>query len=95
MFSTGPAIRNRHVSSWNHFIPGCLFLNIPVFVPVFSSGVGELGKRLRSESEPEQPVRVLLHHPPSAAGPGVRRPQLSAPHRHGACRGPQTDRHGG
>lgn len=84
--------QSEHVT---HFVPESLhpWLSLPKFLcidSVSSSGVGERGERLRSESEPQQSGGVLLHHPPSAAGPGVRRPQLSASHRHGARRGPQT-----
>lgn len=91
--------------SWCEFQPKCMqlshfileslhpWMSVPESLclwSVFSSVVEERGERLQSESEPQQPGRVLLHHPAPAAGPGVRRPQLSTSHRHGACRSPQA-----
>lgn len=52
--------------------------------------MGDTGHCKQPESEPQQPSGVLLHHPPSAAGPGLRGAQLPSSHRHGARGSPET-----
>lgn len=54
-----------------------------IFISV-SSIMGVTGNWKQPESKPQQPIRVLLHHPPSAAGSGLWGAQLSPSHCHGA-----------
>lgn len=55
-----------------------------------SSIMGDAGCCEQSESKPQQPSRVLLHHPPPAAGSGLWGAQLTPSHRNGACGSPEA-----
>lgn len=57
--------------------------------------MGDAGNWKQPESEPKQPSGVLLHHPPPAAGPGLRGAQLPSSYGHGACGSPETVRQRG
>jgi len=55
-----------------------------------SSNMGDTSDCKQSQSKPQQPSRVLLHHPPSAAGSGLWGAQLTPSHRHGARGSPEA-----
>ena len=61
-----------------------------VFSLSISSILGDAGRCNQPQSEPQQPIGVLLHNPPPAAGPGFGGPQLPPAYRHGACGSPET-----
>lgn len=61
-----------------------------MFSDPVSSIMGDTSHCKQPESEPQQPSRILLHHPPSAAGPGLWGAQLPSSYRHGACGSPET-----
>lgn len=81
-----------HVRRWEKNLPAFLLSFIWmlfVFVPI-SSVLGDADSSKQPKPEPQQPRRVLLHHPPPAAGPGLGGAQLPPSHRHGARGGPKT-----
>lgn len=61
-----------------------------MFSVPFSSIMGDAADCKQPESEPQQPSGVLLHYPPSAAGPGLWGAQLPSSDRHGARGSPET-----
>lgn len=78
----------------SHCVAICVDSNLEThfFSPLLCSSVvwDTSSPSKQPEPEPQQPSRVLLHHPPPAAGRGIWCAQLPASYCHGACGSPEA-----